>query len=435
MADARSKPTGVGAFASPLLDWSTATEQDIRRQAYGAGRFANRSLLSKFDRMALENGLEMERAGMQIGDRESNNVVDVRPIGLANALMGPRPVDRADTTGTAFDDRARLARLLGYGSSSQDLTPQPRNSLTDPNADAAQHWGYTPGSPWELSPGAKRAEAVLGAPGVNELLFASNFIAPRPGAPMLPKMPKNAMLDRKNEAGYAPPSFPQRPFEHDYRKASQGDAGSHLKTDMDGRPLTAPFVAGRRTVGGGDEGLAPGAVAEIARRLGSVAEVPRGEFRDSSVVASYNPKNNYIRLANDLSDADKAIALAHETGHSLAESARLPVSLDRSAVASRKVYHDLLTGTPATRNFRSPESVGYPKNMVDAELRAELMRAYMTDPNYLKTVAPHAAASIRASVNADPWLSKIVQFNAMPPIAIGSAAGGLGLLQWPGDQQ
>jgi hypothetical protein len=31
---------------------------------------------------------------------------------------------------------------------------------------------------------------------------------------------------------------------------------------------------------------------------------------------------------------------------------------------------------------------------------AEAIRAYMADPNYLKTVAPKTAAAIRAAVNA-----------------------------------
>jgi hypothetical protein len=70
---------------------------------------------------------------------------------------------------------------------------------------------------------------------------------------------------------------------------------------------------------------------------------------------------------------------------------------------------------------------GYPKVDVDEELRAELLRAYMMDPNYLKSVAPNAAKSIRDSVNADPWLRKVVQFNALSPIAIGAGAGAYSL--------
>jgi hypothetical protein len=46
-----------------------------------------------------------------------------------------------------------------------------------------------------------------------------------------------------------------------------------------------------------------------------------------------------------------------------------------------------------------------------AELMAEAIRAYLQDPNYLKTVAPNVAARIRAAVNTNPDLNQIIQFN------------------------
>jgi hypothetical protein len=50
--------------------------------------------------------------------------------------------------------------------------------------------------------------------------------------------------------------------------------------------------------------------------------------------------------------------------------------------------------------------------MVPRDLWAEAIRASMTDPNYLKSVAPKTAARIRAAVNANPQLAPIIQFNA-----------------------
>lgn len=50
---------------------------------------------------------------------------------------------------------------------------------------------------------------------------------------------------------------------------------------------------------------------------------------------------------------------------------------------------------------------------------AEAIRAYLANPNYLKTVAPDVAARIRSSVNANPELSPHIQFNAngaSPPL-------------------
>lgn len=76
------------------------------------------------------------------------------------------------------------------------------------------------------------------------------------------------------------------------------------------------------------------------------------------------------------------------------------------------------------RNF-GPESNGYRGSAVRDELIAEAIRAYAADPNYLKTVAPEAAARIREYVNSHPWVSKIIQFNVIP-LAAGAAAAGAG---------
>ncbi len=70
------------------------------------------------------------------------------------------------------------------------------------------------------------------------------------------------------------------------------------------------------------------------------------------------------------------------------------------------------------RNY-GPEKQGYPRLQTPRELVAEAIRAYMADPNYLKTVAPEVAAAVRAAVNGHPVLSKIIQFNAIAPLGAG----------------
>jgi len=65
---------------------------------------------------------------------------------------------------------------------------------------------------------------------------------------------------------------------------------------------------------------------------------------------------------------------------------------------------------PEYRDF-GPEQRGCFGADARAELMAEAIRAYMHDPNYLKSVAPNVAARIRAAVNTHPELSKIIQFN------------------------
>ena len=58
---------------------------------------------------------------------------------------------------------------------------------------------------------------------------------------------------------------------------------------------------------------------------------------------------------------------------------------------------------------------------------AEALRAYMADPNYLKTVAPKTAAAIRKFVNDNPRLNKVIQFNSVAvPVGIGATSGDSG---------
>ncbi|MGI6854463.1 hypothetical protein [Mesorhizobium sp. 1B3] len=61
-----------------------------------------------------------------------------------------------------------------------------------------------------------------------------------------------------------------------------------------------------------------------------------------------------------------------------------------------------------------PEKLGYkPGPEADAELAAELGRAYLADPNYVKTVAPKAAKWWRERVNTHPLFKDIIQFNSL----------------------
>jgi hypothetical protein len=84
---------------------------------------------------------------------------------------------------------------------------------------------------------------------------------------------------------------------------------------------------------------------------------------------------------------------------------------DRSQVGA-KAYNG--PNQPLPPNIVSPETDGYVGHDIGRELFATAFRAYMRAPNYIKSVAPDLAAAIRATVNEDPTLSKIIQFNAVP---------------------
>jgi len=75
-----------------------------------------------------------------------------------------------------------------------------------------------------------------------------------------------------------------------------------------------------------------------------------------------------------------------------------------------------------------PEMRGYRPHQVEVELWAEAIRAYIADPNSIKTVAPVApdvANAIRVAVNNNPKLKDVIQFNAMAPVAGAGAMAGL----------
>jgi len=61
--------------------------------------------------------------------------------------------------------------------------------------------------------------------------------------------------------------------------------------------------------------------------------------------------------------------------------------------------------------LHTPELVGCLGWEADAELMAEAIRAYMQNPNYIKTVAPGVARRIRDFVNPNPRIRDIIQFN------------------------
>ena len=317
---------------------------------------------------------------------------------IYNALGGqPQNAGAADKLATMFD-LGTMGTATGAYDGGREL------ALTgDPNALALA-----------IMPGSRPVGAAAKAAG-GAAREAAQGIRAYHGSPH---------VARNNEAGYAPPELPQREFNLDYKRPPQGDIGSRLETDIEGRPLIARFVAGRRTVGGNDEALTPDEATELANYLSNVLRVPRSELPSKSV-GSYTPSNNKIKIADDLPDNQGSIAMSHELGHAIDyQSQRGVVFPDKDQPRLNKIYHDLRTGNVAeTRPSRmaSPEADGYKLSDRPGELSAEFIRAYLTNPNYVKSIAPAAAKMLRDLINSDPGLSKYIQFNALAPTVIGGA--------------
>lgn len=234
-----------------------------------------------------------------------------------------------------------------------------------------------------------------------------------------------------------PLKFPQRPFSDDYVGPIDRPTAAPLTHTMDGAPIEARYIAGRRTVGGMDEGLSPGDVEKLARQLvpivrtGTKAELGRnndgiirhpGGVPREIVVGDWlpgSPSEGMVPRATGSpawgSPYDRV--LAHETGHAVGLWADdLTVSgRNRQALQARQVYNDLNNPSmsPRVGPRYDPETAGYRgKIEVSRELSAEAIRAYLQDPNYIKTVAPELAAELRRRINTHPVLSKEIQLNS-----------------------
>lgn len=175
-------------------------------------------------------------------------------------------------------------------------------------------------------------------------------------------------------------------------------------------------------MGEADVALTPAQLQSVGE--GSVGAVykaqPAGTFR-RGVVGEYDPLEQTIRLRGDISPAQGSRLLQHETAHLIDEVAG-QVPTGGIVRELRQVYNTLNTGAERTRHLTGPEHMGYRAGEQPRELMAEAIRAYMADPNYLKTVAPNVAARIREAVNANPTLRPWVQFNTAAPFGLGLLA-------------
>lgn len=254
---------------------------------------------------------------------------------------------------------------------------------------------------------------------------------------------------------YNPPVVEQRPFEADYPDSggTYGQPGEPLGTDIEGRRLGARWVVGRNAVMGEDLPL-PEADLDALTTAGTgrgAQTVAPSKLRQGAVGATL--LNRYTRVPTDvflssaLTPEERVLVHAHENGHVIDELAgEIPTKGLNDEL--RAVYNTLnnltrnsagtdavaFNGTGRTRPV-GPRNQGYSTAEEPRELIVEAIRAYMANPNYLKTVAPKTAAAIRAAVNSHPMLSKIIQFNTSAGLGMAApaAAGAVGMTAIPVD--
>ena len=161
------------------------------------------------------------------------------------------------------------------------------------------------------------------------------------------------------------------------------------------------------------------------------------EAEENGHLFSKCPFRPYLAHLHEFDGADAHRILAHMLGHILDyRVAQASVSRSNEDIQGisqdglndelRYVYNDC--NNPILNNARrldasleshddpeyqgfGPEQRGCHGADARAELMAEAIRVYLQNPNYIKTVAPNVAARIRAAVNTNPDLKRIIMFN------------------------
>jgi hypothetical protein len=227
---------------------------------------------------------------------------------------------------------------------------------------------------------------------------------------------------------YEHPELSPRPFEADYRKGARTDATGRLTHDPEGWKLEGTYVVGRNVLGGKDVALPVERLIALAEALtGSkpVFRSPKEMGNAAGWIRFERGESPVIELRNDLSPEDIHRVLAHEIGHAIDKLAgQIPA---RGLLPElRRIYN---TGNNSKRALgghdADPHAVpytpldrGYGGPSVYREYIAEAIRAYLLNPNYIKSIAPETAARIRQHVNATPYLQGKIQFNSVPGLGL-----------------
>lgn len=269
------------------------------------------------------------------------------------------------------------------------------------------------------------------------------------GAPVK-ALTQDEVLASRVVPGYNPIPKPQRPFEADYPSGAMTDGMGKLTRDTEGRRLgsvgevagggadpasRSPVVIGRRVLGGQDETIpqTQGSYDALTKALigampeATPARILRGDA--GRLVKTVDDNANAIRrirISESLNPSQYTRTTGHELGHAIDELAgQIPVKGLTKELEF--VYNALTTGAERTKNLTRPKDLKYTPEEAPREMMAEAIRAYLHDPNYLKTVAPKTAAAIRGAVNDNPRLNNTIQFNQVLPVAaIPSLSGGDG---------
>jgi hypothetical protein len=170
------------------------------------------------------------------------------------------------------------------------------------------------------------------------------------------------VADSKDIMLYAPPRIWQRPFLFDYRKVPKTDDIGRLLEDVEGRPLGAKYVAGRRFIGQADQALSAADIRDALSQL-DIRLLPKKKIpgQPADVVGQYvgyqvgKKPVGEIYVKSALTPKDQDLTIAHEFGHGLDHFTRtVSEKLTPDEIAElRKIYPTQRAGGPKKYQNRS----------------------------------------------------------------------------------
>jgi len=147
-----------------------------------------------------------------------------------------------------------------------------------------------------------------------------------------------------------------------------------------------------------------------------------------------------IFLKKGLSPETSQRVHAHEIGHAINDLAGTAESFKKTRKSGRQIpFYDIPVSKGMERELtviyrdmnggKLPQDFGYKGDDARSELTAEAVRAYMTNPNYIRTVGPETAKAVRKFVRENDELRDIIRFNSL------AGAAGAGMYGISGDRQ
>jgi hypothetical protein len=256
--------------------------------------------LSNYEQTPREQLVDFLSRKLYSDDREGRDraeflmrALDVTPAGI--------PLAASDTTRAISEGRYRDAVLPGIatalpfmGKPARMLTGMKRLGTADDVAETLANSQKAPNTLSPIDSGVDAAPPELPSPPQQtlperkahkvaagrfenkletdrELSNSAGFNVPKPA------IPGHTMFWQRSSPWIAPRGpmgRPPRPFSADYPKGAATDDEGNLLFDMEGRPLTAPLIAGRRKLNGRDERVRPSDIRSLVEN-GMGAEIRR----------------------------------------------------------------------------------------------------------------------------------------------------------------